>query len=169
MILRDYVVDNSINIIKKQNPNYSDERLQELKYGLSIIYILVTKSVVIFSIAYFLGLFKELFILMIIYSLVKRYSYGMHMPGSLSCFIASSIVFIGSCYIAKEFIIPMGFKTIFGLFSIIYMFIYSPADTEKKPIVNPKFRRKLKIKSTLIAAIVYVCSLLISDSYICDG
>lgn len=169
VILRDYVIGNSINIIKKQNPNYSDERLEELKYGLSIIYILVTKSIIIFSIAYFLGLFKELFIFMIIYSLVKRYSYGMHMPSSFSCLIASSIVFLGSCYIAKEFILPMGFKTIFGLFGVIYMYTYSPADTEKKPIVDSKFRRILKIKSTLIAFIMYICSLVISNNYIADS
>lgn len=169
VILRDYVIGNSINIIKKQNPNYSDERLEELKYGLSIIYILVTKSIIIFSIAYFLSLFKELFIFMIIYSLVKRYSYGMHMPSSFSCLIASSIVFLGSCFIAKEFILPMGFKTIFGLFSVIYMYTYSPADTEKKPIINPKLRRSLEIKSTLIASIVYICSLVISNSFIADS
>ena len=167
--LREYVISNSINAIKKQNPNYSDERLAELKYGLSIIYILVTKSIVIFSIAYLLGLFKELLVLMIIYTFVKRYSYGMHMPGSLSCYIASTIVFVGVSYISKYFVIPMGAKTIFGLLGVICMCIYSPADTEKKPIVSPILRRKLKIKSTVISFILYIGCLLTSNNLISNS
>ena len=58
---RDYIVGGSLNLIKKDNPDYSDEKLEILEYGLTGLYIFISKSIVIFTIAYFLGILRIYF------------------------------------------------------------------------------------------------------------
>ena len=42
--MRDYIVSGSLNLIKRDNPDYSDEKLEILEYGLTGLYIFISKS-----------------------------------------------------------------------------------------------------------------------------
>ena len=69
--MKEAFISNSMNIIKKYYPDYSEVKLAELRYGLLGLYLLITKSIIIFAIAYFLGIFKELLIFTLIYNLIR--------------------------------------------------------------------------------------------------
>lgn len=167
--MRDYLVGNSLNIIKKQNPDYSNEKIEILEYGLTGLYIFISKSIVIFSIAYFLGILKELIIFMIIYNLIRTVSFGMHATSSMACLIGSAISFLLATYLCKFFALPIGFKIVFGIIAIIYVYLHSPADTEKRPIISPKRRLIYKVLSTLISIIMVICSILIDNMFISNS
>ena len=59
--MKKIVVENMMNLIKN-NRQYSDEKLAEIKYGLEGLYLTFSKLIVIFLLAYLLGLIKEVLI-----------------------------------------------------------------------------------------------------------
>ena len=167
--MREYIISNSLNLIKKENPNYSDEKMEILEYGLTGLYIFISKSIVIFTIAYFLGILKELIIFMIIYNLIRSVSFGMHATSSTICLISSAISFLSATYLCKNYLIPIGFKIIFGIIGIIYIYLHSPADTEKRPIINSKRRLTYKLLSTFIALLMVICSIIVENKFISNS
>ena len=46
--------------IEKQYPNYSNEKIEEIMYGVEGIYLTISKTIVIFTLALIFGIFKEL-------------------------------------------------------------------------------------------------------------
>ena len=62
------IINHWMNIIKK-NKDYDDKKLAEIEYGLVGLYLTLSKSVVIFILALILGIFKEVFIFLLIYNL----------------------------------------------------------------------------------------------------
>ena len=54
------------------------------------------------------------------------------------------------------------------MFGILLMLKNSPADTKKKPIVNRKRRRRLKILSAIISIIYSILSIILKNQIICN-
>ena len=167
--MREYVIGNSLSLIRKQHPDYTDEKIEILEYGLTGLYIFISKSIIIFSIAYFLGIFKELIIFMLIYNLIRSVSFGMHATSSTVCLVASAISFLSATYLCKYIDISIGFKVIFGILAIIYVYLHSPADTEKRPIISSKRRLIYKILSTVISFIMVICSFALDNIFISNS
>ena len=67
--MRKKFLKNTMNCIKKKYPNYDDEKLEVIEYGLESLYIMVTKTIVISLIALVLNVFKEMLIIMILYNI----------------------------------------------------------------------------------------------------
>lgn len=164
--MREYIINNSLNLIKRKNPDYTEEKMEILEYGLTGLYILITKTIIIFTIAYFLGILKELMIFMVIYSLIRSVSFGIHATSSIKCLIISSVLFMTAAYCSKTCVIDIGIKTILSLISLVYISIHSPADTEKKPIINSKRRLFYKALSTIIALMMSVGSIIVGNNLI---
>ena len=162
-------INNSMSLIKKYYPEYSDVKLEELKYGLLGLYLLITKSIIIFGIAIFLGIFKELLIFTIIYNILRAPSFGMHASKSWICLVASTTIFILSTYLSANTSIPINIKIIFGIIGIMLIFKNSPADTKKRPIVSPKRRKIYKYISTVIAIFFTIASIIISDNFLSNS
>ena len=49
--MRNLIINSSMNFIKN-NCNYEQSKLEEIKYGLESIYILITKTIIILSVAF---------------------------------------------------------------------------------------------------------------------
>lgn len=167
--MKEKVLKNCMNLIKNSNLNYSEEKLEEIEYGLEGIYILITKFIIIFTIAYFLGVFKELFIFLLIYNIIRMPSFGLHATKSSYCLISSLIVFFLGMYISLIFVIPSYIKLIIGIYCIIRIYMNAPADTYKRPIVNKKRRECYKFISTLIAIAFVFASLFIKNTFISNS
>lgn len=158
-----------MNMIQKYYPNYSEVKLAELKYGLLGLYLMISKSIIIFSIAIFLGIFKELLIFTVIYNIIRALSFGMHASKSWICLVASTSIFILLTYLSLNVTIPINIKLIIGIIGIIFMYKNSPADTAKKPIVSLKRRKIYKTISTLLAIIFVICSLIIDNNFLSNS
>ena len=167
--MKDAFINNSMNIIQKYYPNYSDVKLAELKYGLLGLYLMITKSIIIFGIAIFLGIFKELLIFTIIYNIIRAPSFGIHAKKSWNCLVSSASIFIFFTYLSANISIAINIKIIFGIIGVILMYKNSPADTAKKPIVSPKRRRNYKIISTVIAIMFTILSIVIDNDFFANA
>lgn len=167
--LKEAFINSSMNMIQKYYPNYSEVKLAELKYGLLGLYLMISKSIIIFSIAIFLGIFKELLIFTVIYNIIRAPSFGMHASKSWICLVASTSIFILLTYLSLNVTIPINIKLIIGIIGIIFMYKNSPADTAKKPIVSLKRRKIYKTISTLLAIIFVICSLIIDNNFLSNS
>ena len=59
-----------MDLVKKNNPTYQEEKLEEIRYGLESIYLTYTKIFLIFVLAYFLGIIKETLLLLVTYNII---------------------------------------------------------------------------------------------------
>lgn len=158
---------NSIrNSIKKQYPNYSNDKIDEIMYGVEGIYLTITKTIIIFALAFLFKIAKELLFLLIAFNFIRLFAFGMHANNSITCLIFSSLVFIGGAFICKYLTISKPVLYALYLFSLIIISIYSPADTVKRPLIKKKKRIRFKILSILTVIIYAIISLFIKDNQI---
>lgn len=157
------------NSIKKQYPNYSDDKLDEIMYGVEGIYLTITKTIIIFTLALILGVFKELLLLLIAFNFMRLFAFGMHADNSITCLIFSSTVFIGGAFLCKYLTINK--ELLYYIYPILLLIIaiYSPADTVKRPLIKRKKRIRFKILSIIMASIYFVTSLFINNDLIINS
>lgn len=152
--MKEWVLNKLVNYVKKYK-NITEEEEEIMLYGFESVYILIGKVIIIFLLAAFLGIFKEMLIFLILFSIVRAFAFGLHATKSGICIIVSSICFLGIPYLLTKIELSIIIKIIIGLISIGLIYKNSPADTYKRPIVDPTRRRNLKLTSTIIS-IVYV-------------
>lgn len=160
--MRKVIIDKLMKYITERKKLDEDSKAI-IKYGLESIYILITKSIVIFTIAFILGIFKEMIIFLLLFNVIRTYAHGLHATKSYICLIVSALCFIGLPYISTIITIPDMLKIVMGIILTLLIFKNSPADTHKKPIVSKKIRKKLKIKSTIVAIIFVILSFFTSN------
>ncbi len=165
VIMRNFIINNSLSLIER-NCSYDNDKLAEIKYGLEAIYILITKSIVILTCSFLLGIFKEVVIFTLLYSLIRMFSFGLHATKSWICLVCSLITFITVPFICKNVEINIYIKVILNIISILLIFKNAPADTYKRPIINKKRRDTYKFLSTSIAIIMAMLSIIIENNFI---
>jgi len=151
--------------INKRKKLTSEEK-EKIIYGLESIYILVTKLIIIFLIAFFLNLLKETLIFLGLFNIIRLFAFGIHASKSYICLIVSTILFIGIPYISLNITIPNILIIFIGIILTILIFIYSPADTIKRPIISKKRRIFFKITSTIISIIYVILAYYINSCFI---
>lgn len=162
--MKNLVINYCLNLIKKHK-DVTEQELEIIKYGLVGLYLTITKLIIISIIAIIFGLFKEMIIFFILYGILRTFSYGIHATKSWMCLISSILMFNLIPYIASIFEINFIIKLIIGIVATILMFKNSPADTHKRPIINMKRRKKLKILSTSFCILYTILSLIITDVF----
>lgn len=158
----------SLNIIKNNNPDIDNIKLEEYRYGLEGFYIFITKTIIIFTLAIILGVFKEMLILFITFNALRIPGAGMHASKSSICLSSSSFIFIILPFILRNIVIPFNLKIIIGIIDIILIYKYAPADTKKKPIIKKSRREKLKFATTLNCIILVILFLVIKNELIAN-
>lgn len=167
--MKDIVINNSLNLIKNYNPDYNEEKIEIIEYGLVGLYLMISKTIIIFTVAAVLGIFKDLLILTILYNIIRMPSFGMHATKSWICLVASSLMFIGGAYLCSMLIIPTNIKVVIGIIGIVLMGKNSPADTEKRPIINSKRRLIYKIITTIIAITFVALAIIIPYNFLANS
>lgn len=167
--MKEKMLSKCISYINSNHPIYSKEQLEEIKYGLESIYILITKSIFIFTVAFLLNILKEVLIFTLIYNIIRMPSFGLHATKSWICLVSSTIIFILVPYLCKSLELDTFIKIVIGIITIILIMKNAPADTYKRPIINPIRRRNYKIISTLLASIMVIISLSIKDNFLSNS
>lgn len=150
------ILNNVINNIKKNNQNITTEQLEVIEYGLESIYLTTTKIIIIILLSIVLDIFKETLLMLLFYNIIRLFAFGLHAKNSIACLITSLILFIGGAYISIYLNIRFTIKIILSIICTVLIAIYAPADTEKRPLINKKKRRKFKILS-IITGIIMTC------------
>lgn len=156
-----------MNIIKR-NKNYSQDELDIIAYGLEGVYLTITKAIIIFGIAIYLNIFKEVIFLLISYNIIRSQAFGLHASKSIYCLISSLLIFIGGAYLCNLLILPLWAMIIISGICNVCLFLYSPADTYKRPIVNVKKRKRFKLLSSFLGIIYTILIIIFHDNVIAN-
>ena len=132
------VVIKNIMLSIRNNTDYTEQKLNEIKYGLESLYLTLTKIGVIYVIS------------------IRLTGFGIHAKSTKECWIASILVFVPFPYLLKLIVIPKYINFILSLIGTILLLIYSPADTVKRPLIHKKKRIMYKVITTLLASIYTV-------------
>lgn len=152
--------------IKELRPEKNDIELEQIKYGIHIFLNNVIKLPIVFIIAYFLGIFMYTLVAFISFSFVRNFASGIHARKSITCFISTTLIFLGTAYLGYYIKLNLLDISISFLACIILAYFYAPADTEEKPFVSKKLRKRLKFLSLISILIMYIaCLVFISTKY----
>lgn len=163
--MKEVFLNKSMDLLSSKY-NYDSLTKDKILYGLEIIYIFITKLSVILISALIFGLFKEMLIFTLLLNGLRTFAYGVHAKKSWHCYISSLVVFILMPYIFINININLIQKIIISILSLISMYVYAPADTEKRPLINPKKRKKFKILSIIICIILTILIIYFNNNYI---
>lgn len=162
--MKDLVVNSCMNVIKKDNL-YDDIKLEEIKYGLTAVYLNLSKFIVFFTINALFGIFKEGLLFLVFYIPLRSFSYGFHAKSSLTCWVLSAITFIILPLLSTLLTLNLYIKIIFIIYCLVIYYLYSPADTPSRPIINKKLRLKLKLSSIIIVIIYSIIIISFNNTY----
>ena len=156
----------AINCIKESHPDYDDIKIAEMRYNLEGFYLSFTKLIIIAAFSLILGVFKEMLIMLVIFNVLRSTGFGLHATKSWICLLSSSIVFLCFPLLSKIINIPLNFKFLLGICSILLIYIYAPADTKKRPLIKKEKREMYKFKTTIKCIFLVILSLIIKDDTI---
>lgn len=156
------------NLIK-QYSDYNSDKIDVIMYGIEALYITLEKSIVIFSLSFILGIFKKLILLLIFFNIIRMFAFGMHAPTGFICLIMSSVIFLVGAYLLGVLTIPKNIIPCIYMVFIIIEFLFAPADTVKRPIVNKKKRKIFKLLSILVTTTYFIISIIISNKIIINA
>lgn len=158
------------NRIRKENPNIDDERAEVINYGLQNIIGEFPKIILVFIIAYILGIFKWTLFTFIILFVYKGASGGIHLKTHIGCILFTTAFYclipFASQYLELSDLsknITILFVWIFGM---VMIKLYAPADTESVPILQSKVRKKKRIVSYISFSVGLLIALLVKNQMI---
>ncbi len=164
--MREKFLKSTMKSIANKYPDYDKDRLEIIEYGLESLYIMITKTIVISLIALLLNVFKEMLIIMILYNIIRTTAFGMHAKESWQCYIISITLFIGGALLFKYVNVSFYANALIGATSYIFLVIYAPADTYKRPLVNTKKRKIYKIITVINSSIFLILIIVFKNSNI---
>ena len=156
-------LNSSMELITK-NKKYTDEQIEIMAYGLEAIYLTVSKMIVLFASAILLNCVKEFVLILFAFNIIRSQSFGIHASKSIYCLISSFVMFIGGALICKYYVFPFWSLISLSLVCNICLFLYAPADTHKRPLVNEKKRKRFKFISFSLG-IIYTILIIIFRNY----
>ena len=153
--------------IRKEMPEIDDERAEIIMYGLQNIIGELPKGIIIYAIAYVLGIFKLTLISTLVIAPYRCVSGGIHMKTHIGCIITSFLLYSLPALFGKYVVIGENIKYILALivwgFGIIMIRLYAPADTENLQILRKKERKQKQIFSYIILSIEIIIAIIVKD------
>lgn len=163
MILTDKIAKSTVHFISK-NSSISDEDLEKISYGIKVIVSNFFKLIILLLTALFLGILKYTVLAVITFGLMRSFAYGVHANSTLQCIIFNYLFFLGNVFLSLFYPLSNKGISIIFIIAIILIFLYAPADTHARPLINKKLRHYLKLGSIIMALILFIISLFINNS-----
>lgn len=166
----DKITESLTKKIRKEMPDIDDERAEVINYGLQILLGEIPKIFIMLAIAYLLGVFKLSLITFLILMPYRGASGGFHLKTHIGCIISTCTFYCGTALLAKNIILDDIAKycliAMIGIFGIIMIKLYAPADTEDVPIISKKVRKQKQILSYIFFVIGLIISIFIKNNII---
>jgi accessory gene regulator B len=163
MDISEYISKILINFIKSSLYK-TDTELEQIKYGLDSILTNVTKLIILFIAAYFLGIVKYTFVALISFGFLRGFASGIHANSSLKCILTNFIIFFGNVYLSYSLNLNKLHISILFLIGLYLVILYAPADTASKPLTRRRVRTKLKICASITVIILYFLSINLNNN-----
>ena len=153
-------------MVREIYPDYDNDKLDEIRYGLEATYLSITKLVVILGISLLLGIFKESVILLVLFNFLRLTGFGLHATKSWMCWVSSSITFLLVPFFCKSLVLPNYILVAISVVCLINFLLYAPADTVKRPLIHKKRRLLYKVCTVLIASLYTVLIFITKDTFL---
>ena len=148
-------LDKTLSFLKKYR-DQSEDDLEKLAYGLEGIYLTITKLIIIFIVAFILRIVKEVFVLLLLFNIIRYTGFGFHAEKSYQCLIFSLLGFVIFPKIMLNINTSFLVEIIIFTICVISYLLFAPADTVKRPLPNAK-KRKIRKLATILISIIYIC------------
>jgi len=152
-MIKNFFVNNAMNLIA-QKSTLDDIALQEVKYGIEVVYLNISKLIVFFTINFAIGNFLNSLLFLLFYIPIKSFGWGFHAKTSFQCWTLSGLAFVGLPLLVNQLYFDIYSKIIICIFFILAMWCWAPADTPKRPLLNPKHRTGLCF-GAIITTLIY--------------
>lgn len=167
--MKKIIVDKCINFVKTYNPQFDEDKISEIKYGIEGLYLTMSKLVIILFLSVLLNILKEVLIFVFLYNFIRIPSFGLHATKSWICLLSSIVIFILIPLICINITIPLLLKVIIGIITTLLMYKNAPADTHKRPILNPRRREVYKFIATIVSIIFVFTSIFIDNIFVSNS
>ena len=158
------------NRIRKEMPEIDDQRAEVINYGLQNIVGEIPKIILVFIIAFILGILKEVLFMFIVLTPYRGASGGFHLKTHLGCIVGTTAFYCGIVLLSQHIILEditkyilIAISWILGMFMIK---LYAPADTENVPILSKKDRKRKQMIAYITYSIGLMAAVLIQDNVI---
>ena len=151
------IVNKTINFISNYS-NYSNEDLLKIKYGIEGIYLTITKAIIILLIGVIFNYIEIVLLTLLFFNILRFFAFGLHAKKSWQCLVMSIVEFNVLTFIFTKIDINTYFSFIIFIFSLISFILFSPSDTEKRPLTNNRKRLIRKIISILLLIVLFIIS-----------
>ncbi len=145
-------------------PGISEEKAEQIDYGLYMAFADGLKLLAVLIAALLLGLLKYAIVAVIVFSLNKSYLGGVHAKTQIGCVITHFSFIFGTVYLAQILNIKFLNIVLFAISGIL-TFLYAPADLASKPIITEKRKRELRIKSSILLVTCFAFTLIVPNIY----
>lgn len=146
--MKEKFLNGCISFVKNNNIEIQEE---ELRYGLEGIYLTFGKLLIIFPLAFLLGILKEFTLSLIFFNIIRYPAFGLHANKSSTCLISSMTLLLGIPLLLTKITITLPIKIGICIFCLVCFILYAPADTVKRPLTNERKRKLRKIAACLLA------------------
>lgn len=164
--MKQKVLGYCLNTIRENRTDIDEIKLDEIRYGLEAIYITITKTVVIFSLALIFNIFREMLLLLIFFNILRTTGFGLHASKGWICLLSSSLIFIFLPFFSKLITIPIYIKSLLLIIAVVLIYFYTPADTVKRPIINKERRQIYNFITTISCIVLSFIAIIIKDNTI---
>jgi len=137
--------------------------LQKMVLGAEILLHSIPKLTLMIIIAAILGILFQTAVAWISFALIRRYASGLHAKNGVNCTIATLLLFVAVPYILQGIHIHIAVLFLVYIATSIGLFRYAPSDTENRPILGKKKRRRLKKGSIITNFVILILSVLFLD------
>lgn len=157
--------------IKEKNPDMDEEKTLVVDFGVKLIFGELPKILLLFIVGFLLGIGWYTLLAFLLLCPYRSFTGGFHLKTHLGCMICTIILYCGPVILAKYITIePQYVKYIvialIGILAIALIAKYAPADTEYIPIISKSERKRKKINSFILLAILIAIILFVPDKTI---
>lgn len=133
-----------------------------IRYGLEVFLGGLLQVVLLVALGWWLGLLKELLVVMFSFGVYRRYAGGAHSSAYYRCTIIGLITFPVLAYLCRliDYQYFWAYFIFVGLFSLAIIYWKAPIDTEVKPIQESSQRRSLKLRAAGLVTLLLIAALL---------
>ncbi|PYG88693.1 accessory gene regulator B [Ruminiclostridium sufflavum DSM 19573] len=145
-------------------PGITEEKAEQIDYGLYVAFSDSLKLIAVLITALFLGKFEYTVVAAVVFALNKSYLGGAHAKTQVGCLISYFVFIFSSVYICES--VDVLYINIFlFIVSGILAALFAPADLVTKPIISERKKKELKIKGSLLLLLLFLVSFFVPVVY----
>jgi accessory gene regulator B len=145
-------------------PGITEEKAEQIDYGLYTAFSDVFKLLAVLFVAQILGKLEYALFAVIVFAVNKSYLGGIHAKTQLGCLFTHFTIIFSSIYLS-EIIHIRYFNVILFLVAIVLAVLYAPADLVSKPIITLKRKQELRLKGSIVLLIWFIATFFVPSVY----